>query len=158
MRPRVLARAFVLPVLIGTLALAGCDSSDDGGDDGGTFSLRANGTLVEFDGASAGLVDGRLSVGAASAGGSPSAGFLVPDAAGTYSVAGGDVFAFYQNAAGTSYVGVTGTVTVQTLTATQTSGTFSFEGLSDASGTVSVTQGRFDVPVVDVPTRPAGGR
>lgn len=148
MHARLLTRLVALAVLLGSLTLTGCDSGDDGGDGSGSFSLRAGGTLVTFDGAAGGLVDGQLSVGAASAGGRPSAGFLVPDATGTYTVAGGDVFAFYQNAAGVSFTGVTGTVTVQTLTATSTSGTFAFEGLSDASGTLSVTEGRFNVPVV----------
>jgi len=139
-RPRVLSL-----LLLSTLTIAGCDSNDDGpGGSGGNVTFRADGDRISLAGG-AGIVSGALSLGAASAGGDISAGFIVEDSEGTYDIEDDEIFAFYESEDGDTYNATSGTIRIEDLDDNSVSGTFEFTGETDDGVEIEITDGEFDV-------------
>ena len=143
-------RALSLTLLLATVAIAGCDSNDDGpGGSGGNVTFRADGDRVSLAGG-AGIVSGLLSLGAADAGGDVSAGFIVEDGEGTYDIEDDEIFAFYEDEDGNTYNATSGTIRIEDLDDNSVSGTFEFDAETEDGDEISITDGEFDVRVEDV--------
>lgn len=151
-------RSAALPLLVClALSASACDSTDDGGGAGcgdGTMTATIGGSSFAATCVTGSLTSGVLSVGGnlgASQGGSQEQITIAlpgASAGGTMSLGMGPT-ATYAKINGTdvsqTYVATSGTVRIESMSASGAKGTFSFTGRNNGGQTISVASGAFDI-------------
>ena len=151
-------RAAILPLLTAiSLTLSACDATDDGGNGGcgsGTMTATVAGASFAATCVTGSFTSGVLTVGGnlgASQGGSQEQiTIALPGAAAGSTVSlGMGPTATYAKINGTdvsqTYVATSGTVRIESMSASGAKGTFSFTGRNNAGQTISIASGAFDI-------------